>query len=379
LCDCIRATVEIGQFAGCRGLWGTRVFILRLRAGPIFYGNEKSISARVKIPSSFKKLTVEIEAACGAKCAWILFDPALTGHQKLWRDGALELVRPAHREGVAEAVRGIPVGGQPATGRADWVRKLVAALVETENNPSGHLVLPIMERSQVRACIGWSRYGDDGNSDLLLTRLSAVRTQVRKAFALEKATTEAKALQWLLARGDRLCVAARADGELLGASLPAREFLQEMRFGPRHFFRSDEPELPPALPPSISQSCVGQVVLNPSCTARFERLSLTGGSWMSVVGIEFFPEHQAHLPLSRHRLTAVERDILGQIAIGKTNREIAQHRGTSFATVKNQISHLLGKVGVARRIGLLVPSASPQSSPTRLEIEGVRSSSGMTR
>jgi DNA-binding NarL/FixJ family response regulator len=140
-----------------------------------------------------------------------------------------------------------------------------------------------------------------------------------------------------------------------------------MRFGQRHFFRTDEPELPSLLARSVGQSDVGQVVLNESCTARFERLALTGGAWTPVLGIEFFRESGASSGLPLSRLTAVERDIYIQIATtGATNREIARRRGTSHATIKNQVSGLLNKLGVARRINLLATPAEPQFLQAKL-------------
>jgi DNA-binding CsgD family transcriptional regulator len=314
----------------------------------------------VKIPSSLKKLTVEIEAACGTGCAWILITPALPAHQKLWIPRTCELVRPAHPEGVVKAIKGAPGGGHAATGRADWVRKLVEALGKSEVGCSDHLVLAVTEKAQVSACVGWLRSEKEGNSERLISQLGVVRAQVRKAWDLEKVRTEAEALRWLLARSDRTCMVARPDGELLGASLCGREFLQELRFGPRHIFRTDEPELPAFLARSIGQSDAGQVVVGKGSTARFERLALAD-SWMPVYGVECFTESSTHRGLPISRLTSVERDIYNQIATtGASNREIAQRRGTSYATVKNQVSGLLSKLGVARRINLLAAPVEPQ-------------------
>lgn len=284
--------------------------------------------------------------------------------------GTRELVRPADPEGVVKAIKGAPGGGHAATGRADWVRKLVAALGKSEASPGDHLVLPITEKARVVACVGWLRHGEEGNSERLISQLGAVRAQVRKAWDLEKVRTEAEALRWLLARSDRTCMVARTDGKLLGASLSGRDFLRDLRFGPGHIFRTDEVELPPLLVRSIGQSDAGQVVVSKGSTARFERLALAG-SWTTVYGVECFTESRVHPGLPISRLTSVERDIYNQIATtGATNREIARRRGTSHATIKNQVSGLLNKLGVARRINLLATPAQPQFFHARGAVEG---------
>jgi hypothetical protein len=45
-------------------------------------------------------------------------------------------------------------------------------------------------------------------------------------------------------------------------SLSARDFLQKLRFGQRHFFRTDDPKLPAPLARCIGKMESGQVVLN---------------------------------------------------------------------------------------------------------------------
>lgn len=48
-------------------------------------------------------------------------------------------------------------------------------------------------------------------------------------------------------------------------------------------------------------------------------------------------------------LGAVDRDLLSYLELGYTSREIALARGTSFFTVRNQLSALYRKLGVANR------------------------------
>ncbi|MDP7206557.1 MAG: response regulator transcription factor, partial [Pirellulaceae bacterium] len=48
-------------------------------------------------------------------------------------------------------------------------------------------------------------------------------------------------------------------------------------------------------------------------------------------------------------LTQRESEVLQQIALGLTNKEIAQVLGISYETVKEHVQHVLRKVGVADR------------------------------
>jgi two-component system, NarL family, response regulator DevR len=57
------------------------------------------------------------------------------------------------------------------------------------------------------------------------------------------------------------------------------------------------------------------------------------------------------------RLTAQERNILELIAVGKTNRQIADELYLAEKTVKNYVSNLLSKMGFARRTEAAVYAA----------------------
>jgi DNA-binding NarL/FixJ family response regulator len=52
---------------------------------------------------------------------------------------------------------------------------------------------------------------------------------------------------------------------------------------------------------------------------------------------------------SEHRLTEAERDIIEQIAQGRSNREIARSRRTSPRTIANQVTSIYRKLGVRSR------------------------------
>ena len=48
-------------------------------------------------------------------------------------------------------------------------------------------------------------------------------------------------------------------------------------------------------------------------------------------------------------LTQRESEVLKQLALGLTNKEIAQSLGISYETVKEHVQHILRKVGVSDR------------------------------
>jgi DNA-binding NarL/FixJ family response regulator len=48
-------------------------------------------------------------------------------------------------------------------------------------------------------------------------------------------------------------------------------------------------------------------------------------------------------------LTRRESEVLRQLALGLTNKEIAQALGISYETVKEHVQHILRKIGVADR------------------------------
>ena len=55
---------------------------------------------------------------------------------------------------------------------------------------------------------------------------------------------------------------------------------------------------------------------------------------------------------SLRTLTRRERQLIGEILKGKTNRSIAAVHGTSVQTVRNQLTMLYRKLGVSSRLEL---------------------------
>jgi two-component system response regulator DevR len=96
----------------------------------------------------------------------------------------------------------------------------------------------------------------------------------------------------------------------------------------------------------------GQSMLDPATTTRL---------MSSLRGDDAVQEPQDALLAS---LTPREREILGLIGEGLTNRQIGQRLYLSEKTVKNHISRLLAKLGVERRIqaAVLATQAGPQAS-----------------
>ncbi|MGA4877006.1 response regulator transcription factor [Streptomyces lydicamycinicus] len=95
----------------------------------------------------------------------------------------------------------------------------------------------------------------------------------------------------------------------------------------------------------------GSSMLDPATTARLMS-SLRGGD------SEAPPEEAALSGLSPR-----EREILGLIGVGLTNRQIGKRLYLSEKTVKNHISRLLAKLGVERRIQAAVLATQAASAP----------------
>jgi DNA-binding NarL/FixJ family response regulator len=60
---------------------------------------------------------------------------------------------------------------------------------------------------------------------------------------------------------------------------------------------------------------------------------------------------------TRHRLTAIEREMVLSIARGCTDRDIAQQFLLSTDDVKRNLAKLFGKVGVDNRLELVIHAA----------------------
>ncbi|MFD7921274.1 response regulator [Streptomyces sp. NPDC059740] len=98
---------------------------------------------------------------------------------------------------------------------------------------------------------------------------------------------------------------------------------------------------------AVRTVAAGQSLLDPATTSRLMN-SLRGEGRQDPAG----PDEEAVVAL-----TPREREILGFIGKGLTNREIGKELYLSEKTVKNHISRLLAKLGVERRIQAAVVGA----------------------
>ncbi len=92
---------------------------------------------------------------------------------------------------------------------------------------------------------------------------------------------------------------------------------------------------------TVRAAAQGRSTMNPDVTARsLERVRA---------------DREANEPLES--LTDQEREILELIAMGKSNREIAEHMYLAEKTIKNRVTALFAKLGVSRRAQAAVYAA----------------------
>ncbi|MFF3489911.1 response regulator [Streptomyces sp. NPDC002795] len=96
---------------------------------------------------------------------------------------------------------------------------------------------------------------------------------------------------------------------------------------------------------AVRTVAAGESMLDPATTARLMR-SLRGPEQ----GEQAVQETAGASPAEGVELTDRERDILALVGEGLTNRQIGRRLFLSEKTVKNNISRLLAKLGVERRI-----------------------------
>jgi DNA-binding NarL/FixJ family response regulator len=83
---------------------------------------------------------------------------------------------------------------------------------------------------------------------------------------------------------------------------------------------------------------------------RSEIEALARRGRIELAAIEPPPAVEAtHDPAAELGLTRREREILGHIALGRTNRQIADELFISIRTVGVHVSHILGKLSVTNR------------------------------
>ena len=317
-----------------------------------------SIWTGMNTPSSVRKLFRDITSATGASPDCLLLRPSPAVQPILWAGPNQEPATPHSPSAVIKALSQVPPGSRAASPQASWVQSLVAAICGTGPSANERQVMAISRRSQIIACLGWSQPWPASSAKFWTEKVPSVQRIVRDAINLEMIRTQNQGLRWILHRSDRAVVAARIDGQLIGATVAATDLLKAIKFGPRHHARSDAPELPPTLIQALTKEVLRQVKLSDKGTAVFERVN-EGDSWFPVVGIEFFVETKPAVPLRAPALsilTPAERDTLEKMLAQKTNGQIANERGIKFATAKNQVSSVLGKLGVASRRELFVPA-----------------------
>lgn len=124
----------------------------------------------------------------------------------------------------------------------------------------------------------------------------------------------------------------RARCVMLTVSDDGRDVLEAMRAGADGYLLKDlEPE---ELALRIQQAVGGRMVIESSLAGVLADAALNP------------PATQAEVD----DLTEREREILAQLADGRSNKEIARELGISDATVKVHIKHLLRKLGVKSRL-----------------------------
>jgi DNA-binding NarL/FixJ family response regulator len=301
----------------------------------------------------------QLRSASSPEPSWLLLEPGHPRHQTLWTSASNQFSSLGKSDEIARVRSRVSGNNHPATKQASWVAELVTLLPSAGLEAIDSVVLPIIHDHRLLAYLGWDRRGRRTTD--FAVNANKVRSVFRNYWEIGKLHAENQALHWMLSRSDRPIACARHDATIVRATPAAFDLLMSLQHGPRHYFTSAAPELPKALAQAISTQPVGQIKLSSHCTARFEELTSPAGCFQPLIGLEFFMETAVPLTQPLSRLTAVERDVYALIVNGDglTYREIAKRRGCAFATVKNQVSAVLNKLGVARRHQLLAPAALP--------------------
>lgn len=143
----------------------------------------------------------------------------------------------------------------------------------------------------------------------------------------------------------RQVVAAGAARVLILTTFDLDEYIYEgLRAGASGFLLKDVP--PADLLTAIRAVAGGDAVVAPSVTRRL----------LDTV-VPHLPSHAARSqpePPALHRLTAREREILLEIAAGRSNAEIADRLVLSEATVKTHVGRVLNKLDLRDRVQAVI-------------------------
>lgn len=307
-------------------------------------------------PLFLEKVVRSISSAV-AEPTWIVLWPAAVLHSRCWAKG--EEFAATDPTGLRKAAAKSLANGHVVTRQAVWAEAFCAALL---GNQEDYAVYAYGQPGAPVMLVGW-RLADAEALAKLRQKASWVGRAIKATHVAAAQEVEVTALRRLLDRADRSVLAVGLGGKVIAASPGAREFLGALAYGPRHYFRREEPGIPPALVMAMAEKASGQVRLGSRATARFERFEGAGSMWSPAWEVEIFEESSASSRVRLGDLSPVEREILDLLSSGKTNPEIARSRGTSFHTVKNQVAELLYKTGYSRRTELIAAHLHPVPGP----------------
>jgi DNA-binding CsgD family transcriptional regulator len=211
------------------------------------------------------------------------------------------------------------------------------------------------------------------------------RNRKRTDFGDRELVTAARALPALEAASQR-CLRAAADGgpaPFIEAILEEADEHAHIAFTPKGALlwcsrRAARLLDPHALPDELVAAVrgLGQLALGQRPSRSASWLTFTRGDGARIAADLRLARTQAGEPFvavtlssaGRHRLeelrdrfglTQAEADVLGELALGLSNGEIARRRGVSVATIRTHVVHLLEKLGVNSRLraALMVTSA----------------------
>ncbi len=123
-----------------------------------------------------------------------------------------------------------------------------------------------------------------------------------------------------------------------------------LRAGVRGYLLKDMP--PDEVVDGIRRVAAGEMVIAPSMTSK-------------MIGILQHGTSRNHYQNSLNQLTDREREIIGLLAEGSTNKEIARTLGISNDTVKQHVRHILNKLNLNSRVEAAVLFAVEQKSVGR--------------